>query len=216
MLHTRPRRNRALHLRDSLFDHAHRGTSTTPWIATNPHPPRSRPRRRSTFGDPASLRFPAPRKAPPLGPRPDGHHHLRHVGPALVPGSDPPRRRAGARDEPRGRRRAGQGRADHPRPQQLHGRLQGPPRPQAGPGSPEGREPAHRHRRLVQQDPGRGERRSTRSTSPTAAATTGPQCPQGSPWKSQIAAIEIQRRGRHQRLGRRDLEPAREPRTSTT
>ena len=48
-----------------------------------------------------------------------------------------------------------------------------------------------RHRRLVQQDPRRGEGRLSRSTSPTAAATTARMCPQGSPWKSQIAAIEI-------------------------
>ena len=50
--------------------------------------------------------------------------------------------------------------------------VQGPPRPQAGPGGPEGREPARRHRRVVQQDPGRGEGGLSRSTSPTAAATT--------------------------------------------
>ena len=70
--HTRPRRNRALHLRDSLFDHAHRGTSTTPWIATNPHPPRSRPRRRSTFGEPREPTIPCPAKNSSAGtpPRP--------------------------------------------------------------------------------------------------------------------------------------------------
>ena len=92
-----------------------------------------------------------------MGAGPDGDHHLRHVGPALVPGSDPSGRRAGSRHEPDDRRRAGQGRAHHPRPQQLHGRLQGPSRAQARPVRPQGREPAHRHRRLVQQDPRRGE-----------------------------------------------------------
>ena len=61
----------------------------------------------------------------------------------------------------------------HPLPQQLHGRLQGPPRAEAGPRRPQGREPA-RHISASGATRSRPRRKgSTRSTSPTAAATTG-------------------------------------------
>ena len=148
-------------------------------------------------------------------PGADGDHHLRHVEPALVPGSDPPGRRAGPGDEPDDRRGAGQGRPHHPRPQQLHGRLQGPPRPQTGAGGPQGREPPRAHRRVVQQDSRRGEgdlpdRPVRRRLRRRAAVPAG-------------VALEVAdrrhrdpRRGRDQRLGRRDLEPARKPRASPT
>ncbi len=55
-------------------------------------------------------------KSRSVGPRAHGAHHLRHVEPALVPGCDPAGRRAGAGDEPGGRRGPSQGRFHHPRP----------------------------------------------------------------------------------------------------
>ena len=51
------------------------------------------------------------------------------------------------------------------------------------PGGPQGREPSRGYRRAGATRSRPRRRESTRSTSPTAAATTGPQCPQGSPWK---------------------------------
>ena len=83
------------------------------------------------------------------------------------------------------------GRADHPRPEQLHGSLQGPPGAQAGAGGPEGRQPARRTSPAGAARSRPRRRAFTRSTRPTAAATTARSAPAGSPWRSQIAAIEI-------------------------
>ena len=146
-----------------------------------------------------------------MGAGQDGDHHLRHVGPALVPGGDPSGRRAGPRDEPDGRRRAGQGRLHHPSPQQLHGPLQGPSRPQARPGCPQGRQSARGHRRVVQQDPGRGEGRLP-DRPVRRRLRRRPAVPPGLALEVAGRRHRDPRRGRDQRLGRRDLEPAREPR----
>ena len=87
-------------------------------------------------------------------------------------GADASRRRAGPRHEPRGRRCAGQGGVHHPRPQQLHGSLQGPSRP------PARRSPPRRPRICPPTSRGGAARSpprrrgSTPSTSRTGAATT--------------------------------------------
>ncbi len=51
-----------------------------------------------------------------LEPRRDGHHRLRHVGPAPLPERRPPGQGDGADDGPRPRGRPGQGSRHHPRP----------------------------------------------------------------------------------------------------
>ena len=134
--------------------------------------------------------FVATEKTVEWNPLTDGDHHLRHVEPALVPGGDPAGRRAGPGDEPGDRRRPCQRRLHHPRPQQLHGPLQRSPRPQAGAGGAQGGQLPAGYRRVVQQDSGRGKRglsdRPVRRRLRRRAAV-----PTGSPWKSQVAAIEI-------------------------
>ena len=72
----------------------------------------------------------------------------------------------------------------------MHGRLQGSPRPQAGPDSPEGRQPARAHREWCNKIPAE-EKGIYPIDQSDGGCDDGPQCPQGSPWKSQIAAIEI-------------------------
>ena len=150
-------------------------------------------------------------EGPRVEARADGHHHLRHVEPALVSGGDAAGRRAGPGDEPDDRGGPRQGRLHHPRPQQLHGRLSKSPRPETSTSGPQGREPARAHRRVVQQDSGRREgdlsdRPVRRRLRRRAAVSPG-------------IAVEVsgrrhrnQGRRRDQRLGRRDLEPAGKPR----
>ena len=86
---------------------------------------------------------------------------------------------------------ARQGRADHPRAEQLHGRLQGPPRPTTRADRAKGRESA----RATSAAGATRSRPRKRDDYPIDQADggcdDGPLCPQGSPWRSQIAAIEI-------------------------
>ena len=124
-------------------------------------------------------------------PAANGDHHLRHVEPALVPGGDPPGRRAGTRHEPDDRGGAGQGRLDHPRPQQLHGRLQRSPRAETGARLlPRPRTCPQHIGEWCNKIPAE-EKGIYPIDQSDGGCDDGPQCPQGSPWKSQIAAIEI-------------------------
>ena len=130
------------------------------------------------------------RRSVAVGPLEDGDHHLRHVGQALVPGGDPSGRRAGARDEPDGRRGSGQGRADHPLAEQLHERLQGPPRAEAAQTAPKAANLPKDIAGWCSKIPAE-EKGVYPIDQSDGGCDDGPQCPQGWPWKSQIAAIEI-------------------------
>ena len=124
-----------------------------------------------------------------MGAGEDGDHHLRHVEPALVQRGHAGWR-AGSGHEPDRQGGQREGRADHSCPKQLHGSLQGPPRrkrarvaPKAAnlPGDIAGgcdRIPAE-EKGVYPVDQSDG------------GCDDGPQCPVGSPWKSEITAIEI-------------------------
>ena len=143
--------------------------------------------------------------------RANGHHHLRHVEPALVPGGDPAGRRAGPGDEPDDRRGAGQGRLIIHAPSSCMDAYKDHPARKRAQAAPKAANLPAAYRRVVQQDPGRGEgdlpdRPVRRRLRRRAAVPPG-------------LALEVAdrrhrdpRRGRHQRLGRRDLEPAGKPR----
>ena len=157
-------------------------------------------------------------------------HRLRHVGRAPLPERRAPGGGDGPADERGARRRpATRGVLDHPRPEQLHGAVQGPPGPQAGPGGPEGEEPARRTSTSGAARSRPRRRASTRSTRPTAARTTTRRSTQAgtrsstamgrnpkAPWKSQIDVLTIDDEDAISDSRRRDLEPARSRAASRT
>ena len=146
-----------------------------------------------------------------MGAGEDGDHHLRHVEPALVQGGDAPGRRAGPGDEPGGQGGAGQGRAHHPRPEQLHGSLQGPPGSQARQAAPKAANlPADIDgwcNKIPAEENGNLPDRPVRRRLRRRAAVPG-----GLALAVADRRDRDPRRGCHQRLGRRDLEPAGKPR----
>ena len=124
-----------------------------------------------------------------MGAGQDGAHHLRHVEPALVQGRIAPGRRNRTGDEPDGQGRARSGvfiihapsscmdaYKDHP----ARKRAEAAPKAANLPADIEG---------WCNKIPSE-ERGIYRLTRPMAAATTG-RVPEGSPWRSQIGAIEI-------------------------
>ena len=146
-------------------------------------------------------------------PGEDGDHHLRHVGSALVQGSDPQGRRAGAGDEPGGRAAAREkGVLIIHAPEQLHGsrtrttprakRAQAAPKAANLPGDIDGwcKQIPAEEKGVYPDRPGR--RRLRRR----------PAVPGGLALAVAGRRDRDPRRGRHQRLGSRDLEPAGEPR----
>ena len=144
-----------------------------------------------------------------MGAGEDGHHHLRHVEPALVPGSDTPSRRAGTRDEPGGRGRAARGvfiihapsscmdaYKDHP------ARKRPRPHPRPRTCRRKSASGATRSRPRRKGLPDRPVRRRLRRRA---------EVPAGIALEVADRRHRDPGRGRHQRLGRRDLEPAGKP-----
>ena len=164
------------------------------WAARGGEPPAPKP-----LVLHARLREAAPRAGggvhgqgedPGVGAGEDGDHHLRHVGPALVQGGDAPGRRAGAGDEPGGQGRARAGRPHHPRPEQLHGSLQGSPGSQARQAAPKAANLPADIDGWCNKIPAE-EKGIYPIDQADGGCDDGPRCPEGSPWRSQIAAIEI-------------------------
>jgi hypothetical protein len=117
-----------------------------------------------------------------MGAGEDGACHLRYVRPALVQGVGAPGRRAGPGDEPGGQSRARSGRTHYPRYEQLPGSLQRPP------GSKAASLPADIDGWCTKIQ---AEERGIYPIDQADGSCDGPRCPEGSPWRSQIAAIEI-------------------------
>ena len=108
-----------------------------------------------------------------------------------MPGCDPAGRRAGAGDEPGGRGGPGEGRLHHPRPQQLHGGLCKITRPgRRRKTAPKAANLPEHIGEWCNKIPAE-EKGIYPIDQSDGGCDDGPKCQEGSPWKSQIAAIEI-------------------------
>ena len=107
-----------------------------------------------------------------------------------MPGGDPAGRRAGPGDESDDRHRPAKGVFIIHAPSSCMDNLQRPPGPERAQSAPEGHEPSQHIGEWCNKIP--AEEKGTYPIDQSdGGCDDGPQCPQGSPWKSQVAAIAI-------------------------